>query len=121
MTYDARCKLAEKVSHTIGTQCLIYLFDPGQGWIRDSNKRADMLIMTAKLVEKGVSLKGLSYYGETIEQTVQDLADDKPKMQPPAICNDYVKRTMYDAGYTYVAPELEFQEECYQRLLLPAF
>lgn len=104
------CELEESVERTLGTQCLIYLFDPGNGWLRDSNKRGDMLLMTAKLVEKGVSLVGLYYYrgnpvvpDQSIKQTVQSLINRRND-DPPATLNAEIIRIFTEAGYEFSYP-----------------
>ncbi len=93
---------------------MVYLFDPGNGWIRDCFKRGDMLLMTAKLVEKGVSLDGLFYYrgnplihDQAIKQTVQSLINRRHG-HPPAILNDEIIKVFTEAGYDFTYPP-EFQ------------
>lgn len=98
------CMLDERVKKSIGIQCLIYLFDPGNGWSRDYTKRGNMLIMAAKLVEKGVSLEGISYYGKTIKKDVQDLIDNKYDNDPPATLNQEVVDIFTQYGYDFNYP-----------------
>ena len=98
------CILGDEVPKTLGTQCLVYLFDPGNGWIRDSTKRGDMLIMAAKLVAKGVKLEGLSYYGISIQQTIQGLINDRND-HPAATLNDELVQQFKAAGYEFTYPD----------------
>lgn len=60
-------ELEEYVPNNIGTQCLIYLFSPRKNCIQDEIKIA----ITAKLVEKGIDLEGISYDGKTIQEYIQ--------------------------------------------------
>lgn len=81
------CSLEEGIPHTVGTQCLINLYDPGNGWTRDATKRVDLLEMTAKLCDKGVSLEGLTYYKgsfceKSVISTIQGLLDDPHRWRP---------------------------------------
>lgn len=104
------CELLECAQRTLGTQCLIHLFDPGSGWIRDSRKRGDMLLMTAHLVAKGASLGGICYYrgnphvsDQSVQQTVQTLISRRID-DPPAILNDDIIRIFTEAGYDFSYP-----------------
>lgn len=98
------CKLEENVRKTIGTQCIVYLFDPGNGWSRDSRKRGDMLIIVSKLVEKGVRLEGISHYGKKMLDDIQWLIDNPRNYGQPAKLNDEVIRIFSDAGYKFSYP-----------------
>jgi hypothetical protein len=109
MTF-VECELLEGAQHTLGTQCLIHLFDPGSGWIRDSRKRGDMLLMTAALVAKGVRLEGIFYYrgnpvitDQSVQQTVQTLISRRID-DPPATLNEEIKQIFTDAGYDFSYP-----------------
>lgn len=106
------CEL-DGASRTLGTQCLISLFDPGNGWIRCCNKRKYMLAMTAELVVKGVDLKGIYYYrnhpnvrDQSVELTVQRLIQIEGRRydDPPAILNDTIIRIFSEAGYNFTYP-----------------
>ncbi len=107
------CEL-DGAPRTLGTQCLIFLFDPGIGWIRCSNKRKYMLSMTAELVAKGVELKGIYYYRnhsrireQSVELTVQRLMQTEGRRNddPPAILNDTIIRIFSEAGYNFTHPD----------------
>lgn len=62
-----------------------------------------MLIMTAKLVEKGVRLEGISYYGETLKQAIQTLISRRDD-DPPAIINNEIKEIFTQDGYDFSYP-----------------
>jgi hypothetical protein len=109
MTF-VECEL-DGAQRTLGTQCLIHLFDPGSGWIRDCRKRGDMLLMTAALVEKGVGLEGIFYYrgnpivsADSVKKTVQHLITERND-DPSAILNDEIIKTFTDAGYDFSYPD----------------
>ena len=109
------CSLDDDVKHTVVTQCLMYLFDPGRGWDSDSSKRGDMLLMAAKLVEKGGRLEGLFYYrgnpnvhDQEIKQMIQTLINKK-NHAPPAMLNDEIVRIFTEAGYHFTYPS-EFKK-----------
>ncbi len=106
------CELEDNVKLTLGTQCLIYLFDPGNGWIRDCFKRGDMLLMTARLVERGVSLDGLYCYrgnsvikDQSFKQIIQSLINKGFNLNdPPAMLNDEIIEIFTQAGYEFSYP-----------------
>ncbi len=105
-----KCELEKSVPHTLGTQCLVYLYDPGNGWIWDYTKRGDMLLMTAKLIEKGAILEGLYYYrdhpvilDQSFKQIVQSLINRRLD-DPPAELNGEVIEIFTKAGYDFSYP-----------------
>jgi hypothetical protein len=113
------CALDAEVKRTLGTQCLIYLFDPGNGWCRDYTKRVDMLIMASKLVEKGVRLEGISYYGETIQKNIQRLINSRDD-DPPATIDLETQERFAKSGYKFDYSKLTAQNEAAETAELKA-
>jgi len=76
------------------------MFDPGNGWTRSWDKRVDMLSMTAMLLDKGVRLEGLKYYGKTFQSEIQGLINSIHD-DPPAAITPEVKETFSRHGYEF--------------------
>jgi hypothetical protein len=101
------CTLEGFVKHTLGTEFLIDLFDPSNGWMRDYTKRPDILKMTEKLIKKGVCIDGISFLEITIEKYIQSLimkgmyGDDST----PAVLSEEIVKTFIENGYQFSYPE----------------
>jgi len=101
------CTLGASVNQTIGTQCLIQLFDPLNGWMRDYRKRPDILKITAKLMQKGLCIDGIAFLEMNIEKYIQRLimkgtyGDD----DPPADLSKEIVKTFIENGYQFSYPD----------------
>ncbi|CAB4144487.1 hypothetical protein UFOVP459_36 [uncultured Caudovirales phage] len=104
--------LKPTANQTIGTQFVIQLFDPLNGWMRAYRKRPDILKMISKLMQKGVCIDGIGFLQMdiiemTIEKYIQRLimkgryGDDSDF----AVLSEEIVKTFIENGYQFSYPD----------------